>query len=383
MRIAYVCADPGIPVFGTKGASIHVQEMLRAFAARGAEVTLISPRIEGTRPADLDGIATRALTPAPKGDAETRAQAGLALNDEVAQALSDLAPLDLIYERHALYAHAAMEVAAASGVPGILEVNAPLAEEQARHRTLALADTARETACRAMSAAHGVAAVSPAVADHCRAHGATRVEVIANAISPGRFPSGAAHDGPFTIGFLGSLKPWHDVATALEAFAALKSGAVPEARFLIVGDGPERERLQSLADALGVSRAVTFAGAVGPDEVPAYLGRMHVGLAPYAASDEFYFSPLKLYEYMAAGLAVVASRVGHMPDVVDDGRLGLLTSPGDAAELAARLGELAASADLRAGLGRAAREHVMTHRTWDGVALRVLDLAGLRQRAPA
>ena len=189
MRLAYVCTDPGIPVFGTKGASIHVQEMMRAFLGRGAEVTLISPRIDGERPAGLAGLRLRPLTPVPGGDPESRARAALALNAEVGALLSEGAPFDLVYERHALYAHAAMETARRLGRPGILEVNAPLIAEQARHRTLARAADAETSAARAMRAAEAVAAVSPAVARHCAGLGARRVEVIPNAISPDRFPA--------------------------------------------------------------------------------------------------------------------------------------------------------------------------------------------------
>ena len=78
MRIAYVCADPGIPVWGSKGASIHVQEMLRAFLARGASITLLSPRIEGMPPADLTVVRTIALPEVGKGEAEARARRQLA-----------------------------------------------------------------------------------------------------------------------------------------------------------------------------------------------------------------------------------------------------------------------------------------------------------------
>ncbi|SFG27028.1 Glycosyltransferase involved in cell wall bisynthesis [Palleronia marisminoris] len=382
MRIAYVCTDPGIPIFGTKGASIHVQEMLRAFLALGADVTLISPRIEGEPPKDLAGIAQCHLTPVAKGDPETRARASLALNAEV-EALLGKSAADLVYERHALYAHAGMEAARALGVPGILEVNAPLIEEQARHRTLVLPDAAERSARRSMAAARTICAVSPAVAEHCRTLGAQSVEVVPNAISPARFPLRPSADGPFTLGFVGSLKPWHDVGTAIEALAILRKGPVPDARMLIVGDGPERACLANQAQRLGVDRAVEFVGAVPHAAIPAFLERMHVGVAPYAASANFYFSPLKLYEYMAAGIAVVASRVGHLPDVVSDGVTGVLVPPGDAPALAAALADLAASPEDRIALGAAARADVMAHRTWDGVAAHVLRLAGLSDRVAA
>ncbi|MFZ3583778.1 glycosyltransferase family 4 protein [Loktanella sp. DJP18] len=372
MRIAYVCTDPGIPVFGTKGASVHVQEMLRAFTGRGAQVTIISPRIGDTAPADLAGVVIHALRPLPSGEAVVRAQAALSQNAHVTQALTEAGPFDLIYERHALYAHAAMQFACDAGVAGVLEVNAPLLAEQARHRTLALPADADASTRTCMGAATTVTAVSPVVASYARDHGARSVEVIPNAVTPARFPQQDPPMGPFTLGFLGSLKPWHDVDTALDAFALLHAEAVPDAVLLIVGDGPERERLAHRADALGVADAVTFTGAVAPDAVPAMLARMHVGLSPYAASADFYFSPLKIYEYMAAGLAVVASDVGHLGQVVDDGTTGLLTPAGDARALANTLSRLAADPALRMRLGTTARAHVMAHHTWDGIAARVM-----------
>ncbi len=108
-----------------------------------------------------------------------------------------------------------------------------------------------------------------------------------------------------------------------------------------------------------------------------------MGVAPYAAEQEFYFSPLKIYEYMAAGLPVVASRVGHLSEVVADGTTGVLTPPGDASRLAAALALLAGSGDLRATLGAAGRAAVLARHSWDSVAGRVLTLAGLGGREAA
>ena len=369
MRVAYVCTDPGIPIFGTKGASIHAQEMLRAFLRRGDEVTLISPRIDDRAPADLAAIRRRPLPPAPKGpDADARAAWALATNHSVVASLAAEGPFDLVYERHALYAHAAMEAAAAAGTPAVLELNAPLIEEQTRHRALTRVSEAAESARRAFSAAGLVAAVSAGAAAYAREHGAPagHVAIVANGVDAARFAP-ARPRGPFTVGFLGTLKPWHDTDTLADAFALLRE-TVPDARLLIVGDGPERSGLEARLERLGVAAATRFTGAVSPAEVPDWLGQVHVGAAPYHGDRPFYFSPLKLYEYMAAGLAVVASDVGDLSDVLDGGRLGRLVRAGDAAALAAQLGRLAADPELCMRLGRAGRAHVVAHHGWDGIA---------------
>jgi glycosyltransferase involved in cell wall biosynthesis len=302
MHIAYVSADPGVPPFGTKGASVHVQEMLRAFLRRGAAVTLISPRLDDAPPADLVAVTRVALPPDTGRDAEARAAWALATNEAVTAALAAAGPLDFVYERHALFAHGAMAFAAARGLPSALEVNAPLIEEQARHRSLARRDDAERSARRAFAAAGLVAAVSAPVADYARSLGApdARLEVIANGVDPTRFPSRPAPSGPFTAGFVGTLKPWHDVATLVEATALLRAGAVSDARLIVVGDGPARAALGDMVAALGIAEAVTFTGAVPAADMPGWLARMHAAVAPYRAGEPFYFSPLKLYEYMAA-----------------------------------------------------------------------------------
>ena len=369
MRIAYVCTDPGIEVFGTKGASIHAQEMLAAFLARGDEVTLISPRI-GTPSPGYEGLRLVPL-PLPRGEAEARASAQLALNDAVTGALRTDA-FDLVYERHALFAHAAMEEAARQSIPGMLEINAPLIEESARHRSLPLPVQARISTVRAMRAARLAIAVSGAVGDYARHHGARAVEVIPNAVNPARFPPVQRPEGRLTVGFLGTLRPWHDVETLTRAMTPLRA-TFPKAHLLIVGDGPERERLAPDLAALGAE----LPGAVRPEAVPGWLARMDIAVAPYAGDQPFYFSPLKVYEYMAAGLPVVASDVGDLRRVVRHGETGLICPPDDPAALAAALAELARDPQAARRMGAEGRQIVLRNHTWAEVAARVLRLAGV------
>ena len=102
---------------------------------------------------------------------------------------------------------------------------------------------------------------------------------------------------------------------------------------------------------------------------------MDVAVAPYPALANFYFSPLKILEYMAAGRAIVASAIGQINELIAHGKTGLLCPPGDSAQLAAALHRLKADTPLSRRLGEAARSDVVCNHTWDAVASRIVELA--------
>ncbi|MGG7442156.1 glycosyltransferase [Zafaria sp. J156] len=376
LRVAYVCLDPGIPVFGSKGASVHVQEIVRALRARGAAVTLYCARTGGAPPADLDGlrVVERRLG---RGPAAERELAQIRASREAARRIADDGA-DLVYERYSLFSTVLAELGG-QGVPGILEVNAPLIDEQRRHRELHHEGRALEVARAQIGAAVRTVCVSGAVADWARGHApvgaADRVRVVANGVNTDRIRpgTGTAPSAVPTVVFVGTLKPWHGVETLIDAVAA----SAGRWRLRIVGDGPLRGALEDRAAALGPAAAgrVEFTGAVAPERIGPLLGDAELAAAPYPAASEAesYFSPLKIYEYLAAGLPVVGSRVGQVPGIVDDGRTGVLVEPSDAGALAAALDALAADPARREGMARAARAEAVEHHGWDRVLDRILD----------
>ena len=385
MRIAYVCADPGIPVFGTKGASVHVQEVVRVLLEAGHTVDLFCRRTGGEPwPAAADARAAGRLTVHELGrirgeDLTDRERRAMAADGGLLASLTAAGPFDAVYERYSLWSTAGTTYAREHGVPAVLEVNAPLPAEQARHRGLVHDAEAHAVVRRAAADASAVVCVSEPVAGWVRelAPGAA-VVVESNGVDVDRIvPAAGRPDRPFTVGFVGTLKPWHGTETLLEAHALLRR-SVPDARLLLVGDGPQADALREQAAALGTADAVETTGAVAPVDVPALLHRMDVATAPYPAAGEGYFSPLKVYEYMAAGLAVVASAVGQLPAVVEDRRTGFLVPGSDPTALAATLRELATDRGLRDRVGAAARAHVASGHTWTHVVERSLDAAGLR-----
>lgn len=308
-------------------------------------------------------------------------RATLAANHDLMDLLEREGPFDMVYERYSLWSFAGMEYARDMGISGLLEVNSPLIEEQVQHRGLSDRACAERVARRAFGAAGVLIAVSREIAAYLERFPivGARVHVVPNAVDPSRFPDNIKPSCPsdmFTIGFVGTLKPWHGLPLLIEAYSLLHRSN-QDTRLLIVGDGPGLPDLVEDLSARGLSETVHLTGSVDPDEVPGLLASMDAAVAPYPDYPDFYFSPLKIYEYMAAGLPVVASRIGQVAELIQDGTNGLLYQPGDAVALSAALNRLRCEPMLRSSLGRAARETVLHDHTWEAVAKRILHLGGI------
>lgn len=171
-------------------------------------------------------------------------------------------------------------------------------------------------------------------------------------------------DHPLII-FVGNFYKWHDVPTLLAAFAQVLP-TQPNARLVLVGDGLERQTMMQQAASLGIDHAVQFTGLVPHTAVPRLLAAADIAVVPYPPMQtDLWLSPLKLFEYMASGKAVIASAVGQLMDVVQDGRNGLLVAPGDISAMTVALQHLINNPRLRQQLGQQARQDVIQKHSWE------------------
>lgn len=381
MNILYLSADRGIPVRGTKGAAVHVRSLCAAFDQLGHRVTLMTPR-----PGPVPGQTVKANlidVPLPVAESAPEAQSAAYADTLFAAAKAEAGSgrYDFIYERYSLWSDVGARLREATGLPFVLEVNAPLLEEAARYRSLEDAAKAAEIEHRQMTGASTVAVVSEPLASYVRMRGAAtkNVIVIPNAVDPGQFHPGVRGgrihhryglNGRKIVGFAGRARPWHDIDTLLQAFALLQAGD-RAMHLLLVGDMPE-ELPDRLID-LDIAGAVTTTGAVPHAEVPAHIAAMNVAVSSHAAVDGFYFSPLKLYEYMACGVPVVAADLGQQGERIAHGVNGLLYRPGDPTDLAAQVRRLLQKPEYANTLAWNGAVQVLENHTWTRNARAVIE----------
>lgn len=352
MRILYVNGDRGIPLDGTKGASVHLRQTCSALTQCGHQVVV------ATAPGNVpDRFPCPVLFPPPS--VTTGVDRSLAFSHTLGSLELPLDAFELIYERYSLWSTAGLRLARRLALPLALEVNAPLVQEAARFRSLSWPGLARRIERQLFRGADLVLPVSQHLARYVagvRGH-ADGIAVHGNAVDTDGFsprPDLDRSAQTCEITFVGSLKPWHGCPLLIDAMPEVLRHA-PHARLTLIGDGPERATLAARISALQLDRHVRLLGAVPHHEIPARLREADIAVAPYPDLDQFYFSPLKLGEYFAAGLATVTTTVGDLAARAIHGESVWLVPPGDAPRLALAVAALCNDPALRSRLGAGAR----------------------------
>jgi glycosyltransferase involved in cell wall biosynthesis len=357
------------------GQSVHIDELVRAFRAAGHTVNVVGPA--SYEKADYGGnalvqAARRLLPPAASEWAE------LAYDRQATSRLRSAAlsfKPDLIYERCNLFFSAGASVAKRTGTLFYLEVNSPLALERQEHGGLALAERAAKLERDVWCAADRVLPVTGVLGNMLIDAGvqAEHVAIIPNGVNLSHFPARPARDPakPPAMVFVGFVRPWHGLDRVIEGMAASRDRN--EATLTIVGDGPARPDLEALAARLDIADRVIFTGVIPPKDVGPLLTNFDIALQPQATP---YASPLKIFDYMAAGCAIVAPDQPNIREVLKHNRTAVLFDPAEPQLMWNALHWLIEEPALRTRLGQAARTWIeRENRTWDGNAARITTLA--------
>ena len=364
MRILYCAIDQTVP--GTKGGSVHVEAVAGGLAALGHDVhVLVRP---GADRFPANGVTWVSMSP-PFGTKELRWMRTRAVT-RVARALRP----DIIVERYYNFGGEGIAAAGVTGAVRVLEVNAPVIDHPGSRK--ALLDRAlvfepmrrrRERLCtQADVIITPTAAILPAGTP-----GDKIVEVEWGADTDRFHPMAtgrlrfARPSGMLAL-FAGAFRSWHGAIHLVHAIRQLRERGRRDISAVLIGDGPELPRVR--AEAAGID-GIVFTGTVPHTEMPAQLAAADVGVAPFDSSVHkplslgFYWSPLKIFEYMASGLPVVAPAVDRLRMLVRHEREGLLYAAGDRYALAAAL-ERMTDTFLRVRLGEAARVRAVADFSW-------------------
>lgn len=364
MKIVYAALDQRVP--GTLGGSVHVKAVAEGLAACGHDVHVL---VSQGGPWPDGSVHWHAMTP-PLGQPTLRW-----MRTGAVASLARRVGADVIIERYYNFGGEGVRAAHRLGIPAVLEVNAPIIDYPGS--TKSRVDRAllveplrrwREALCRRTALF-----ITPSR------------DILPSWVEPSRvlqaewgadvdqFRPDVTGPLPFTRDpnrvlcvFAGAFRSWHGVVQLSASLARLHAQGEHRLGAVFIGDGPERAHAAHAArDVPGV----TFTGAVPHADLAQCLAAADIGVAPFDPGKHkplmlgFYWSPLKIFEYMSAGLPVVAPRLPRIAQLVGDEQQGLLYDPTDPRELDRALVRLTDAA-LRSRLGRSARERAVAQYSW-------------------
>jgi glycosyltransferase involved in cell wall biosynthesis len=365
MRILYCALDQRIP--GTVGGSVHTLSVAEGLAALGHDLHVVAAPGDGPFPDD--GVQWRALGP-PLGRPHLRVLRAARLVTIARQFKPDV-----VMERYHNFGGEGLRAARAVGARTVLEVNAPMIDHagsiKARvDRALLVAPLRR---WREWQCARTDLFVTPSRAILPAFVPRSRVLEIEWGADTDRFAPATGATPPYVrprgtlVAFAGAFRAWHGAQHLVRAISQLRSKGVADVSAVLIGTGPEWHAARAAA---GTTEGILFTGPLPHDRMPAALSAADVGAAPFdtgrhaSLAIDFYWSPLKVFEYMAAGLPVLAPQIDRLSRLVGHGREGLLYDAADPSALADAILALHLDPERRRALGHAARMRAVTAFSW-------------------
>lgn len=414
LNIAHLYQESGIRFCEPHAAQLHIYHTIRGLQRTGHEVTLLA--LQGRQvlcTKDLQVFKSDKLLANQYGqlglsgtDLFKWFESGvrrlqsvlhlpyLALFDSyrMAEAGSiNLKGFDLIHERFNLLALGGAWASRKLGIPFVLEVNADLLEqrkfkgipERGLRRLFAVWATRM-----CFNAAAKIICISVGLKDHLSSTWniedsklivlpcAADVEAFGLNLNSSHMKRSLGLTTEPVVIWVGGFYPWHDLDLLLKSFALVLQRH-PDAKLVLVGDGQTRPSVERIVQKNGLRQAVILTGAIAHTSMPEMLSIADLAVVPSArvpASHGGTGTPLKLFEYMAAGKAIVATAQNHAADVIQDGRNGLLVEAGDVEGFAEAMLTLLNDPAERGRLGQNARQQAVELYSWEKYTSRLEEI---------
>jgi len=305
------------------GQYVHIEEMIKAFRKLGHEIIIVAPALmTGQQEFGSEGGLVTTLKRVMPGAIYELMEFtySFVAYVKLAKAINKHKP-DVVYERYNLFLLAGIWAKKTFKLPMLLEVNAPLYEERSKYNGISLKKFARWTEAYAWRNADGVLPVTQVLANTVMAANVSleRITVVPNGIDLDKFgdvpdlemaKQKLGFSDRLVLGFTGFVRDWHGLDKVVDIVAHTNDR---KRQLLIVGDGPARTSIEQRARELGVEDQVTITGIVERDKVADYVAAFDVALQPDVVD---YASPLKMFEYLALGRAIVAPDKANIREIL-------------------------------------------------------------------
>lgn len=397
MKILYYSPHPNLSLNSNSGYGTHMREMIAAFRRAGHTVEpLIMGGMEEAYSSEAVPTSKRKILKLvrkgiPQILWQTAKDLRLNMQDwrferQLSQKIESLQP-DLIYERSAYLQSSGVRAAKKFGVSHVLEVNSPYVEER---KTLGdggslLSGYAARIEQELLEETDVAAVITSSLKEYFeREYGLQDKSFVItpNAINQrkirwdqnevGKIKSEHEIEDKIILGFVGSLLPWHGVDLLIKSLKDIRDHHT-DTKVLIVGDGSGANDLKQLSHNLGVENDVIFTGRVPHGQVFNYIQSMDITIYPGSKDNEnWYGSPVKLFEYGAMGKPVVIYDQPQIRDVMEAGKDGLLIEP-EVEQLTDAISTLLNNENLRNSIAQNFKDKVLSEYTWDKNVERVLN----------
>ena len=363
------------------GQYVHIEEITNALRDQGHEIVMVEPDAINQKEFGESSSLVKNLRSKLPSFVHELFEFFYCLLDylKLHKAIRKHQP-DCIYERYNLFFPSGIWAKKRFSLPLLLEVNSPLFEERSKHDHISLTRLANWSEKYVWNNADHVLPVTQVLAKKVIARGVAKnnISVIHNGINRRQFSripdmkdakAALGFADHQILGFTGFAREWHGLDRVLDIISQLEDASW---LLLIVGDGPVRENLQQKAQSLGIADKVRFTGIVPRNRIPEYVACFDIALQPDVVE---YASPLKLFEYLALGKAILAPDRPNIREVLTDGENAILFDADDNRDFQVKLKQLCDSFQMRQQLGNNALQLVENQNYyWDENAMKIVAL---------